>query len=37
MIGTAIGAQSGCEHSTDELHRIVEKEAYSFRGGGYLC
>lgn len=34
---TAIGAQSGCEHSTKESHRIMNNTAYCFREGGFVC
>ena len=34
---TAIGAKSGCEHSTNESHRIMKNRAYCFRGGGIEC
>ena len=37
MIFTAIGAKSGCEHSTNESHRIMKNRAYCFRGGGIEC
>lgn len=33
----AIGAQSGCEHSTNESHRIMKNTAYCLRGGGIVC
>ena len=36
-MSTAIGAQSGCEHSTKESHRIMKNTAYCFRGGGFVC
>ena len=31
-MSTAIGAQSGCEHSTKKSHRIMKNTAYCFRG-----